>query len=108
MEKINNKAFDQLLKEYYSKIEKLSSEANIAYFNASISGSENDYNELERLQLEINKLYSDKNLFQQFKDFKDSGEITDDFKKRELQLIYNKFAGNQFDKNLHKEIVLAP
>ena len=105
MRKFNNKAFDQLLKEYYSKIEKLSSEANIAYFNASISGSENDYNEFERLQLEINKLYSDENLFQQFKDFKDSGEITDDFKKRELQLIYNKFAGNQFDKNLHKEII---
>ena len=105
MQKINNKAFDQLLKEYYSKIEKLSSEANITYFNASISGSENDYNEFERLQLEINKLYSDKNLFQQFKDFKESGEITDDIKERELQLIYDKFAGNQFDENLHKEII---
>ncbi|MCF6271011.1 MAG: M2 family metallopeptidase [Melioribacteraceae bacterium] len=97
--------FDQFLKEYYNKIVSLNTKANSKYFDASISGSEEDYNESAKLQLEISKLYSDRNLFQQLKEFKKSGKITESVRKRELELIYNEFAGNQFDEKLHKEII---
>lgn len=97
--------FDQFVEAYYAKIESLSTRSNSKYFDASISGSEEDYNESAKLQLEISKLYSDKNLFQQLKEFKESGEITESVRKRELELIYNEFAGNQFDEKLHKEII---
>ncbi len=97
--------FNQFLEEYYSRIDGLSTKSNLKYFDASISGSEEDYNESAKLQLEISKLYSDKNLFQQLKEFKESGEITNSVRKRELELIYNEFAGNQFDEVLHKEII---
>jgi peptidyl-dipeptidase A len=97
--------FNQFLEEYYNKVESLNTELNLKYFDASISGSEKDYQKSAELQLELSKLYADKNLFKQLKDFKDSNQITDTIKKRELELIYNEFAGNQFDANLHKEII---
>ncbi len=97
--------FDHFLEEYYSKIANLNTKSNLKYFDASISGAEKDYKESAELQLEISKLYSDKNLFKQIKEFKESGEITDSVKKRELELIYNAFAGNQFNEKLHKEII---
>lgn len=97
--------FNQFLEEYYSKIVSLNTKSNSKYFDASISGSEKDYNESAKLQWEISKLYSDKNLFQQLKEFKESGEINETVRKRELELIYNDFAGNQFDEKLHKEII---
>jgi len=93
------------LDEFYNKISNLSTQANLKYFDASISGSEEDYSEYAKLQLEISKIYSDKELFEQIKEFKNSGEIIDSVKIRELELIYNDFAGNQFDEQLHKEII---
>lgn len=101
---MNNK-FNQFLEDYYSKIENLSTNSNLKYFNASISGSEEDYNESAKLQIEISKLYSNKEIFEELKEFKASEEITDRVKKRELELVFNEFAGNQFDEELHKEII---
>lgn len=95
----------QFLDEYYNRIEKLSAQSNLKYFDASISGLEEDYTESAKLQLEVSKLYSDKVLFKQLKAFMGSGEISDSVIQRELQLIYNEFAGNQFDEGLHKEII---
>ncbi|MBU0472824.1 MAG: M2 family metallopeptidase [Bacteroidetes bacterium] len=97
--------FYQFLEEYYYRIETLSAQSNLKYFDASISGLEEDYNEAAKLQLEMSRIYSDKELFKQLKEFKDSGEIKDVVKQRELQLIYNEFAGNQFSEELHKEII---
>lgn len=100
-----NEKFIDFLNSFYSRIEELSTKANLKYFEASISGLEKDYNESADLQLEISKIYADKNLFKQLKEFKDSKEITDTVLKRELELLYNDFAGNQFNENLHKEII---
>ena len=97
--------FNQFLDRYYNRIDTLSSRSNLKYFNASISGSEEDYDESAKLQLEISKLYSDKELFRELKKFKESNAITDSVKQRELELIYNEFAANQFDEELHKEII---
>jgi len=97
--------FNQFLEEYYYKVDSLSTKSNLKYYDASISGSEKNYNESAKLQLEVSRLFSDKKLFQQLKEFKVSGDIKDSVKKRELELIYNEFAGNQFDEKLHKEII---
>jgi peptidyl-dipeptidase A len=100
-----NNEFNQFLEEYYSKIENLNTNSNLKYYNASISGSEEDYNESAKLQIEISKLYSNKETFKKLKEFKASDKISDSVKKRELELIFNEFAGNQFDEDLHKEII---
>ena len=93
------------LTEYYSFIEPISRNANIAYFNASISGKDSDYKKYSDYQLQISKYYSDKEIFNVLKTIKESGKITDQIQKRELQLIYNEFLSNQFDEKLNEEII---
>jgi len=97
--------FDKFLNEYYNFIIKLNKETNLKAFQASISGSEKDYKDSAELQLKIGLFYSDKEKFEQLKEIKKSGKITESVKRRELELIYNAFAENQFDDKLHKEII---
>lgn len=93
------------LSNYYDFIEPISRKANLAYFDASISGNSSDYEKYSSYQLEISKFYSNKKLFQELKEIKNSGEITDQISRRELELIFNEFLSNQFDKELNKEII---
>ena len=93
------------LSDYYNFIEPKSKKANLAYFNASISGFESDYEEYSKYQLEISKYYSNKELFNTVKEIKNSGEITDHVQKRELDLIYNECISNQCKESLNEEII---
>ncbi len=91
--------------DYYGIIENLCTQSNKKYFDASISGSEDDYKKSAELQLEISKLFSNKKYFDQIVKFKKSKTVTNSIQKRELELIYYEFAANQFDEKLHKEII---
>ncbi len=95
----------ELLQEYYNTIEPLTKKVNLSYFDASISGKESDYEKSAAYQIEISKYYSDKDMFGYIKDFKESGDIKDPVLKRELDLVYNEFAANQFGEKLHEEII---
>ena len=98
--------FIKFLIEYENKIVDLSREASLAYFNASISGKEEDYKKASELQLQISKIFSNKNDFEKLKKFKTSEEINNELVlKRQLELIYNAYAGNQFDEKLQEEII---
>ena len=97
--------FIEFLWDYYNTIEPLSKNANISYFDASISGKESDYEKSADHQIEISKFYSNKKMFNLIKEFKESDEIKDTVLKRELELIYNEFLGNQFDEKLHEKII---
>lgn len=97
--------FIEFLNEYYTKVEPLTKKVNISYFDASISGKESDYEKSAGYQIEISKFYSNKEMFNLLKEFKESDEIKDPILKRELDLIYNEFVGSQFDDKLHEEII---
>jgi len=95
----------EFLGEYYATIEPLTRKVNMSYFDASISGKETDYEKSATYQIEVSKYYSNKKIYQLLKEFKESGEIKEPVLKRELDLIYNEFAANQFDEKLHEEII---
>ncbi|KAB2845599.1 MAG: M2 family metallopeptidase, partial [Melioribacteraceae bacterium] len=98
--------FIKFLIEYENKIVDLSKQASLAYFNASISGKEEDYKKASELQLQISKIFSNKDDFEKLKKFKQSEEINNEqVLKRQLELIYNSYAGNQFDEKLQEEII---
>lgn len=99
------KKFSDFLHAYESKIVLLSKNLSAAYFDATISGKKEDYSKAAQLQLEQSKLYSDKNDFEKLKEFKQSGQITDTLLARQLELIYNEYASNQFDEKLMEEII---
>ncbi len=98
------KDFLDFIVEYESIASELSKNYSIAAFNAAISGKSEDYEISGKLELEINKFYSDKNKFEFLRKIKESGIISEEILKRYLDRIYSKFAANQFDDNLLEEI----
>ncbi len=93
------------LHEHLQKIIPLSRDAHIAYFNASISGKPEDYEKASQLEIEISKVYSDRNDFKKLKEFKNSNSIKDQFLKRQVELLYNSFLSYQMDEKLIEEII---
>lgn len=97
--------FKKFLFEYESKVIGLSKELSLAYFNATITGKKEDYEKASILQMQLNTIYADKDDFKILNDFKKSGLITEPVLKRQLDLIYNEYASNQFNEELMKEII---
>lgn len=97
--------FREFLKEYESKVVDLSRETALSYFNASISGKPEDYQRSSELQLQLSKIFTSKKDFANLKSFKDSNTIKDPLLIRQLELIYNSYASNQFEEKLLEEII---
>ncbi len=89
------KELQAFIATYENTVVPLSKEAGIAYFNASLSGKEEDYNKAGELQVELKKIYSNPDDFALLKRIKESGKISDSLLIRELDLLYNAYLGNQ-------------
>ncbi len=95
-----NKEFKEFIKNWESKYIPLYKEANISYWNASISGKKEDFDKTLELQNKITALFSDKESFEKLKKFKESEAIKDEIDKRQLEVLYLAFLGNQIDTSL--------
>ncbi|HNX96696.1 MAG TPA: M2 family metallopeptidase, partial [Candidatus Aminicenantes bacterium] len=93
------------LDQVIGRIEPLSRSAAIASYDASISGREADYQKSAALQLELKKIQSDRTQFARLKEFRQSGKIVDPSLKRQLDLLYLAYLGNQVDEKLLQELV---
>jgi peptidyl-dipeptidase A len=96
------------IKEFLDKQDKiiapLIKKMNLSYWDAVISGKEEDYKEYERLQLEIEKIFNNKENFNKINEFLKE-EINDEIIHRRLKLLYTSYLGSQGDINLIKEII---
>lgn len=103
----NNKEME--LKELLTKIENevkpLRTESNIAMWNGSISGNEEDFAKSAQAQEKVTAYLSDKEIFEQLKSYKESGKIKDPILSRQLDVIYNQFLANQADIELLNKII---
>ena len=103
----NNKEME--LKELLTKIENevkpLRIESNIAMWNGSISGNEEDFAKSAQAQEKVTAYLSDKEIFSQLKSFKESGKIKDPVLARQLDVVYNQFLANQADIALLNKII---
>ena len=68
-----------------------------AYWNASISGADEDFAKSAEYEKQFNSILADKEKFAELKKFKESGLIRDELLKRHLDRMYNVFLGNQVD-----------
>ncbi|MFC2135929.1 M2 family metallopeptidase [Bacteroidota bacterium] len=93
------------LETYESKVVELSKELSLTYFDASISGKEEDYKKASELKIELDKVYAEKKSFELLKQIKNSDSIDDPVLKRQLDLIYNAYAANQFNEDLLERII---
>ena len=97
------------LKELLTKIENevkpLRTESNVAMWNGSISGNQQDFQKSAQAQEKVTAYFSNKEIFEQLKAFKESGKIVDPLLSRQLDVVYNQFLANQADINLLNEII---
>ena len=94
-----------LIENFETQAAELHRAASLAYFDASISGSSEDYQKAGALQLEMSKLYADRTLFAQIKKALEEETISDPILKRQIEVLYNSSAGYQFSEKLLREIV---
>lgn len=99
------KKFKDFLSEHEVKVAPIYRNMCEAYFNASISGKEEDYKKSAEYEFEYSKVYSNKEEFEFLKELKKSGEVKDEILARCLDVLYNMYLSNQVDTALLQEMI---
>jgi len=97
------KELSDFIKTLEKKLVPLSQQTNLAYWNAAISGNDEDFTLFEVLSVKLTEIYSNKRYFNKIKKIKDSGTIIDPIALRQLHLLYNAFLDNQGTPSLMKK-----
>lgn len=92
--------FRDFITKFESIVKPLQVEAYTAYWNASISGNNEDYALAEKYQVQLNNHFTNKEDFELLKKFKNEGNIQDTLLQRQLEVLYNTYLGNQVDTSL--------
>jgi len=94
-----------IIAAHVEKVEPLSTKANLVFWEAATTGKSEKFKELEQLQLQIRKIYSDPNDFKRLKLLKERGQIKDPQLVRQLEKLYLAYLQNQIEPELMKRIV---
>lgn len=100
----NKKNMEKELRDFISRYEtdvsKLMKETNLSYWNASISGKEEDFTKYAENNLKLNNYFTSKEDFELLKKIKNEGNIKDSMLLRQLDVLYLTYLGNQIDSSL--------
>ena len=99
------KQLKTFIRSHVEKIKPIEKEAALAYWNASITGKEEDYEKSGALELKLRQIYSNSDDFNTLKEYKESGQIKNPLLARQLDVLYNAYLANQIEPHLLKEIV---
>ncbi|MFA7253130.1 MAG: M2 family metallopeptidase [Patescibacteria group bacterium] len=99
--------YKEFLASYENRIIPLEKEANIAYFTALASGREEDYKKSTELNLQMEKIFLDKDAFLKLKKWKEAGHIKDPLLKRQLDIQYAGFISSQSDEKKIEKITIT-
>lgn len=97
--------FESFLAQHEAQVRPLVKEQAMAYVNATVSGNEEDYQRVSELTLEVNKIYSNPEEFGMLKAWKEGNRIKDPLLKRQLDLLYLYYLGNQIDEEKLEEMI---
>jgi peptidyl-dipeptidase A len=97
--------FRTFLKDYETKVYPLSKESALFSFIASISGKDADFEKSAQAQVALENIHADTATFAQIKAFRESGQITDPVLKRQLDILYLSYLGNQVDPKTLEDLV---
>jgi peptidyl-dipeptidase A len=81
--------------------------AALAYFNAAVTGKDEEYNKSSELNIQLSKIYANKEAFAKIKVFKESGKIRDSLLIRQLNILYNTLLANQADEKKMEDLIKA-
>ena len=101
------KQLERFIETHIAKVEPLSTQANLAYWDASTMGRPEDYNKHKQFQLKIRQIYSDPQEYVLLRDMRESGQIRDARAVRQLDKLYYAYLKNQIEPELLEKIVDA-
>ena len=87
------------IQKFDAVVQPLTKASALAYWNASLSGHDEDWKKSEDLNIELTKVFSNRDDFAILKRIRQSGTITDELLKRQLEVMYTAYLGNQVDLN---------
>lgn len=102
---VSEQDFASFLRDYEAKVIPLSKESALAYFNAVVSGKDEDYAKSAQADVAWKRIHSDTAAFARVKAFRESGQIVEPILKRQLDVLYLTFLGNQIDSATIEELV---
>jgi peptidyl-dipeptidase A len=88
------------IEAFTAKMRPLDIAANRAWWDANITGKDEDFKRKEEAQNKIDALLADKAAFAEVKKFKESGKIDDPVTKRAIDVIYLLYLEKQLDTDL--------
>jgi len=97
--------FNEFVTAHVAKLMPLEKESNLAYWQAALSGKEEDYKKFSEAQLRLEKLYTNAGDFAFVKRAKESGEMKDPQLQRTADILYLRYLGNQTDSLLLKQMI---
>jgi peptidyl-dipeptidase A len=101
---MEEKIITKFLEEQTEKIKPLLKKTAYAYWDATTTGKAEKYKEYEDYQKETSKLFNNKKDFEKVKEFIKL-DIKNPLIKRQLEVLYHSYLGNQGDINLINEIL---
>jgi len=90
---------------YVEKIKPLEKQANLAWWEAAVTGDPKAYDRNSELTLQLRRVDSDPGEFALLKDIQESRQIADPLLARQLTVLYNRYLSNQIEPELLKQIV---
>ena len=95
----------EFITSHVEKIKPLDKQANLAWWDAAVTGDPKAYDRSSEMQLQIRRVYSDPKDFAFLKEVKQAGPVKDPLLARQLTVLYNAYLANQIDPELLKQIV---
>ena len=89
------------------KVKPIEAGAAMAYFNATTTGKDEEYNKYSELNIQLSKIYADTAAFKKLKAIRESGDVKDTLLARQMTVLYNTFLGYQIDEKLLEELIKA-
>ena len=99
------KQLQKFIIAHVEKIEPMTTQANLAYWDASTTGKSEDYDKLSGLQLGISRIYSNPQEYAFVKDSKESQQVSDTRLVRQLDKLYYAYLPNQIEPQLLEKLV---
>ena len=104
---VKEKQLAKFIATHVEKVEPLSTQANLTYWDASTTGKTEDYDKLSKLQLKISQIYSNSDEYIFLKSMKDSGQVKQAGLVRQLDKLYYAYLRNQIEPELLEKLVDA-
>jgi len=88
-----------------AKIRPLEHAASLAWWNANVTGKDEDFEKKVEAQNRIDEALADRDKFRALKEIKESGQVDDPIVTREINVLYLQYLEKQVDPALLKQIV---